>query len=89
MWVLVWPALRGGSNEYPQCMFLAEIRKTIIFFLSENFPILVVKFSIYLNKGVFEMSRFLFQNGGKIIMSVTSPENASSPLNLSTLVKPN
>ena len=24
------PARRGGSNEYPQSMFLAEIRKTYI-----------------------------------------------------------
>ena len=29
--------------------------KIIIFFLSENFPVLVVKFSIYLNRRVFVM----------------------------------
>ena len=31
--------------------------KNIRFFLSENFPFLVVKFSIYLNRHVFVMRR--------------------------------
>ena len=34
---------RGGSNEYPQSMFWAEIGK-ILEFLSEKFEFLVVKF---------------------------------------------
>ena len=38
------PPRRGGSNEYPQSMFL-----------SENFQFLEVKFSIYLNRCVFVM----------------------------------
>ena len=42
---------RGGSYEYPQSMFSAEIWK-ISEFLSENFPFLVVKFSIYVNRRV-------------------------------------
>ena len=46
---------RGGSNEYPQSMFSAEIRKKVVF-LSENFQFLVVKFSIHLNRRVFVMN---------------------------------
>ena len=44
---------RGGSNEYPQSMFWSEISKILEFFLSETFHILVVKFSVYLNRHVF------------------------------------
>ena len=49
---------RGGSNEYPQSMFSAEIRKIyfFFFFLSEIFQFLVVKFSIHLNRRVFVMN---------------------------------
>ena len=50
------PPRRGGSNEYPQSMFWAEIRKISEFFLSENFQFLEVKSSVYLNRRVFEMS---------------------------------
>ena len=32
------PPRRGGSNEYPQSMFWAEIWKNIRFFLSEKLP---------------------------------------------------
>ena len=46
---------RGGSNEYPQSMFWAEIWKNIRIFYLEIFPFLVVKFSIYLNRCVFVM----------------------------------
>ena len=49
------PPHRGGSNEYPQSMFWAEIWKISDFFLSENFHFLVVKFSVYLNRHVFVM----------------------------------
>ena len=49
------PPRRGGSNEYPQSMFWAEIRKISDFFLPKKFPFLVVKFSIYLNRWVFVM----------------------------------
>ena len=48
------PPRRGGSNEYPQSMFRAEILK-ISEFLSENFHFLLVKFSVYLNRRVFVM----------------------------------
>ena len=41
------PPRRGGSNEYPQYMFWAEIWKL---------HFLVVKFSEYLNRRVFVMS---------------------------------
>ena len=46
------PPRRGGSTEYPQSMFWAEIWK-LLEFESENFQFLVVKFSIYLNRRVF------------------------------------
>ena len=46
----------GGSKEYPQSMFRAEIWN-ISEFLSENFHFLVVKLSIYLEKHVFVMRR--------------------------------
>ena len=53
------PPRWGGSNEYLQSMFWAEIWKKISDFLSKNFQFLVVKFSIYLNRNVFIM----FQHG--------------------------
>ena len=37
------PPRRGGSNEYPQSMFWAEIWKILEFFLSEKFRYLEVK----------------------------------------------
>ena len=49
------PPRRGGSNEYPQSMFWADIRK-LLDFLSENFQFWMVKFSIYLNRLVFIMA---------------------------------
>ena len=51
------PPRRGGSNEYTQSMFCAEIGKNQIFF-SEIFHFLVVKFSIKLNSHVFVMVFF-------------------------------
>ena len=48
------PPRRGGSNEYPQSMFLSRNMKNISF-LSEHFQFLEVKFSIYLNMRVFVM----------------------------------
>ena len=41
------PPHRGGSNEYPQSTFWAKILQ-ISEFLSENFQLLEVKFSIYI-----------------------------------------
>ena len=49
------PPRRGGSNEYPQSMFWAEIWKISEFFIWKNCQFLVVKFSIYLNRRVFVM----------------------------------
>ena len=55
------PPRRGGSNEYPQSMFRAEIRDiSDFFFISENFHFLVVKISVYLNRRVFVMSSSLY-----------------------------
>ena len=48
------PPHRGGSNEYPQSMFEAEMWN-ITKFLSEKFQFLEVKFSKYLNRRVFVM----------------------------------
>ena len=48
------PPRRGGSNEYPQSMFWAEIWKMLDFF-PENFQFLEAIFSIYLNRRVFVM----------------------------------
>ena len=56
------PPRRGGSNEYLQSMFWAEIRKNIRVFLSENSQSLEVKFSVYLNRRVFVMSA-IFDRG--------------------------
>ena len=53
------PPRRGGSKEYPQSMFWAQIWKILVFFLSENFQFLEVKFSIYLNRCVFVMLNIL------------------------------
>ena len=52
------PPRRGGSNEYPQSMFRAEIWKNITVFVSENFKFLEEKFSIYLNRRVFVIRIF-------------------------------
>ena len=53
-WYSLEPPQRGGSNEYPQSMFWAEIWK-----ISKNFiwkfSFFVVQFSVYLNRRVFVM----------------------------------
>ena len=46
---------RGGSNEYPQSYFEQKYEKNQKF-LSEKY-FLVVKFSVYLNRHVFVMTR--------------------------------
>ena len=50
------PPRRGGSNEYPQSMFWAEIWKISEFFYLKKCHFWVVKFSIYLNRRVFVMN---------------------------------
>ena len=52
------PPRRGGSNEYQQCVFWAEIWKMTIVILSVNFQFLEVKFSIYLNRRVFVVQNY-------------------------------
>ena len=49
------PPRRGGSNEYPQFMFWAEIWKILGFYKMKIFHFLVVKFSVYLNRHFFVM----------------------------------
>ena len=53
---LLEPPRRGGSNEYPQSMFCAEIWKISEFFLSENVQFLEIQCAIHLNRHVFVMS---------------------------------
>ena len=50
------PPRRGGSNEYHNLCFVQEYEKYQNF-LSENVPFLVVKFSMYLNRHVFVMTK--------------------------------
>ena len=71
---------RGGSNEYLQSMFWAEIKKYQNF-SSENFHLLVVKFSIYLNRHVFVMNWIPPPTGFK---PMTSSANAGSTNHSST-----
>ena len=54
------PPRRGGSNEYPQSMFLSRHKK-ILEFLSEMFYILLVNFPVYLNRLVFVMYRLFYE----------------------------
>ena len=61
------PPRRGGSNEYPQSMFCAEVWKISEFFLSENFQFLEIKFSIYLNRHVFVMKSLIMISRKKVI----------------------
>ena len=51
------PPRRGGSNEYPQSMFLSRNMKNNRFFYLKIFQFLEVKLSIYLNRRVFVMAR--------------------------------
>ena len=54
------PPRPSGSKKYPQSMFWEEIWKYIrLFFLSEKL-ILVVKFSVYLNRRIFVMPELYF-----------------------------
>ena len=46
---------RGGSNEYPQSMFLSRNMKNIRFFFIWKFLLFMIKFSVYLNRHVFVM----------------------------------
>ena len=57
------PPRRGGSNEYPQSMFLSRNMKIIRVVLSKKIQFLEVKFSIYLNRRVFVMIEFIDLNG--------------------------
>ena len=68
LWYSLEPPRRGGSNEYPQSMFWAEIRKISEFFLPENFQFLEVKFSLYLNRHVFVIE--IPAGGGKEVFNI-------------------
>ena len=45
-WYSLEPPLRGGSNEYPESMFWAEIWKISEFYFTKTFHFLEVKFSL-------------------------------------------
>ena len=60
LWVLVRTASPRRFERVPTIYVLNRIMKNIRFFLSENFPFLVVKFSIYLNRRVFAMPGLCF-----------------------------
>ena len=47
------PPRRGGSNEYPQSVFLSRKKKNIRIFIWKFSFFLVVKFSVYLSRLVF------------------------------------
>ena len=49
------PPRQGGSNEYPQSMFLSRNMKNIRIFYVKNYHFLVVKFSVHLNRRAFVM----------------------------------
>ena len=57
------PPRRGGSNEYPQSMFLSRNMKNFRIFHLKTFIFLVVKFSVYLNRLVLVMS---FSSGSPV-----------------------
>ena len=52
------PPHRRSSNEYPQSMFLSKNVKNIRVFYLKIFSFSEVKFSIYLNRGVFVMTHW-------------------------------
>ena len=53
------PSHRGGSNEYPQSIFRAKIRKNITVFHFNTFIFSAVKFTMYLYRRVFVMVGFV------------------------------
>ena len=57
------PPRRGGSNVYPQSMFLAKLRK-ISNFSAENFQFLKLKKSLYIAWASFrnDVSAYLYHN---------------------------
>ena len=57
------PPRRGGSNEYPRSMLLAEIWKISEFFIWKNCHFLVVKCLMYLNRSVFVMINTIIKCG--------------------------
>ena len=64
---------RGGSNEYPQSMFWAEVWKNIRFLVWIFFHFWVVKFSIYLNRRVFVMWGILRSRDRERIRTTQTP----------------
>ena len=61
---LLEPPRQGGSNEYPQSMFWAEILK-ISEFLFENFHFSWLYNSMYLDRRVFVMNSVLWLKKNK------------------------
>ena len=56
---------RGGSNEYPQSMFLGRNMKKYLNFCLKIFNFPMINFSVYLNRHVFLMpSLYPFMSSG-------------------------
>ena len=74
------PPRRGGSNEYPQSIFWAEMWKLSGFFIWKFSIFMVVKFSIYLNRRVFVMIAVVLNTAYELLSrrkecSLTHPIN--------------
>ena len=69
LWVLVRTACEAVLTSTHNLYFEQKYEKYQSFFLSENFPFLEVKFSIYLNRRVFIM--FAFIEGPTPILKIT------------------
>ena len=67
------PPHRGGSNEYPQSMFWAEIWKISHIFIWK-FSVFDVEFSIYLNRRVFvmDLENLILSQFGQFSFDVSS-----------------
>ena len=73
LWVLVRTASRGGSNEYLQFMFWAEMWKLLEFFIWKLSFFLVVNFSVYLNRHVLVMDCF-FKKRDQVVVNSFHPK---------------
>ena len=72
------PPRRGGSNEYPQSMFWAEIWKISEVFIWNFLVFLEVKFSTYLHRRVFVMGTLSYAPAQ---MYIAWYDNATTSMN--------
>ena len=81
LWVLVRTASPRRFQRVPTIYVLSSNMKNIQNFLSENFPFLVVKFSIYLNRRVFVMT----DEPNSLIMLMTALQMSKLQTNVQIL----